>query len=663
MVTLGLRGKSLLALLLACVLALLPAAVIGWQVLDSFRNHFGQAYARNTTLLNREKVFAPVSRELALSLRLADSQVTRQWLEDEDNADKRKLFFREAEGYRRDFRDHSYFVVNGNSRQYYFNDGKGPITSTARYRLDPKVEHDNWYFGTMRDTSHFNINVDRDVQLNVTKVWFNVVVHDGDRKIGLAGSGLDLSTFLNDFIANYEAGITPMILDGKGAIQAHPDKRLIAYNSATRNAPRQDSSLFRLLDDSGDTESLRTAMAAAVDKPGSVTVCSVGLNGKPQLLALSYIPELKWHVVTALDLRAAELIDRQWLTPVLLTLAALLVALLAGFAYAVDKLVLRPLRQLQHTAQAMAAGHYEVALPQGRHDEIGQLSAAFGVMARKVRSHTEELENRVSERTRELEQANLEMVSAHKKIDDSIDYASLIQRAILPNHQLGNALGEQHAVLWRPRDVVGGDFYVYRADERGCLLGVVDCAGHGVPGALMTMLAHAALDQAIADTGTADPAAILARTDQIVRLMLRHEPDQRALATNMDVGLAYADLKARELTFAGAKISLFHSDGETVGEVPGGRRAIGDKRTGDYVNTRIGLLAGHTFYLTTDGFLDQAGGELGYGFGSRRFTRMLRKYARLPLAEQAAAFDATLASYQGAQSQRDDITMLCFRFG
>lgn len=659
---LGLRGKSLLALALACLLALVPAALIGWQVVDNIRNHFGLAYARNATLLSRERIYAPVSRELALSQRLAASEVTRQWLEDETHPAKRDLFFREAEGYRGDFRDHSYFIVSDRSRQYYFNDTKGNFSAAPRYRLETEKDADSWYFNTLRDISHYSINVNRDVTLNETKVWFNIIVRDGERKIGMAGTGLDLTTFLKQFVNSDEAGVTPIIVDRKGDIQAHPDPRLIGYNSATQRAGSETTSLFRLLGDNHQVQAVREAMLKCEKQPGSVEVRPVKLSGKNQLLAISYIPELSWYILTAVDLHAAKVIEDQWLTPTLLTLAVLLGALLAGFAYAVEALVLKPLRQLQQTAKAMAAGQYEVALPEGRADEIGQLSAAFGVMAQKIRSHTADLESRVKERTQALEQANRDMAAAHKKIDDSIDYASLIQRAILPNRQLMSDMDERHAVLWRPRDVVGGDFYVYRAGEQGYLLGVVDCAGHGVPGALMTMLAHAAIDQAIADAGLSDPAAILARTDQIVRAMLRDQPEQQALATNMDVGLVYVDITTREVTFAGAKIALYYSDGATVEQLPGARRAIGDKRQGQYENARLALVAGRSFYLTTDGFLDQAGGEQGFGFGSSRFAEMILRHARQPLAEQGDAFAATLASYQGEHAQRDDITMLCFRF-
>jgi serine phosphatase RsbU (regulator of sigma subunit) len=662
MTSLGLRGKSMLALLLACLLALIPTALIGWQVIDGIRDNLGQAYARNTTLLNREKIFSPISRELALMNRLADSQVSKEWLLDEENPVKRALFFREAEGYRRDFHDHSYFIISNSSLGYYFNDTEKPFSTAARYSLNANKVEDSWYFSTIKNTIDYNINVDHDVVLDVTKIWLNAIVSLEGKKLGVTGTGIDLSTFLKNFIANAESGVTPLIFDAQGAIQAHPERKLIAFNTGAGNKASQGSNLDQLLGSPQDIAQIHTAMELAKKHAGSVELRSVNIEGKPQLFALSYIPELKWYVATALDMRAASLLDGHLLTPALVAFVVLLLLLLAGFAFAVEKLVLGPLGVLQTTAQSMAAGNYDVALPTTRNDEIGRLSSAFEKMAHTVRDNTNELEIRVRKRTMELEQSNSNMVIAHRKINDSIDYASLIQRAILPDRQLINALGDRHTILWQPRDVVGGDFYVYREEENGCLFGVVDCAGHGVPGALMTMLAYAAIDQAIADTSIADPAAILGRTDQIIRTMLRSEGNQQNLATNLDVGFAYVDLTKREVIFSGAKIALYYSDGETVGELHGSRRAIGDKRPGEFHNVQLPLKSNLTFYITTDGFLDQAGGELGYGFGTTRFEEMILRHARLPMSEQGAAFQATLASYQGEHEQRDDITMFCFHF-
>lgn len=658
----GLRGKSVVALLLACVLALVPAILLGWKAMEDIRTHFGLAYARNFTLLNQQKILAPVIRELSLSRRLAESVVTQDWLLEEGNSERRTRFFREAEGYRGDLGEYSYFVIVDSSHHYYFNDSTAPLSNAPRYTLSADDPQDSWYFATMRSDAPYNINVNYDAKLRATKVWFNVQVIAGNRKVGLAGGGLDLTNFLDQFISRREPGVTSMIVDADGAIQAHPDKQLIAYSSGAGTGGGVQHKVFDLLGSDDERRGLREVMNDAQAHPGEVRTFWGTLAGKRQLLATAYIPELRWHVLSAVDLHAAQVLDSRWIWPLVGTLIGLLAILLLGFAYTVELLVLKPLRGLRQSAKAIAAGQYDSPLPKARNDEIGELSVAFSSMAEQVRRHTEDLEDKVRQRTHALEQANREMAAAQKKIGDSIDYASLIQRAILPDRQLQASLGAHHFVLWKPRDVVGGDFYIYREGSVDSLMGVVDCAGHGVPGALMTMLALAAIDHAIDSVQSHDPAAILRETDQVIRGMLSQEQVTQALATNMDAGFVRIDHGRRRLHFAGAKISLFASDGNEVREYKGGRRAIGDKRQGEYENIELPLEPGWTFYLCTDGFLDQAGGEHGFGFGNSRFAELLREHSRLPLAEQARVFAATLAEYQGERPQRDDITILSFRF-
>ncbi|CAB3626859.1 MULTISPECIES: biofilm regulation protein phosphatase SiaA [Achromobacter] len=655
----GLRRKSLMALLLACLVALAPAALIGWQVLDGVREHFGRAFSDNFTQLNRQRILAPVSRELALSQRLADSEVTRRWLRHESDPAARELFFREADGYRRDLLGRAYFIASAASGNYYFNDDQ-PLSETPRYTLSKSAADDAWFYLTLASPAKYNINVNPDLKLKTTKVWINVQVRDGDRVIGLTGSGLDVGGFLREFVNSGQPGVTPIIVDEEGAIQAHMDASLIAYNSGAGGAAR--GTVFNLLDGGEGRAELAAAMKAARTDPQSVQSAWVKMDGIRQLVSVAYMPELHWHVLTVVDLGAARVLDTDWLWPAAIGLVVLFAAMLLCFGYAIERLMLRPLRRLQQSARAIADGSYDVRLPPGGQDEIGDLSRAFGVMADKVRQHTAELETKVRERTSELEDANRAMAAAHKKIDDSIDYASLIQRAILPDRQLTQSLGAHHFVLWKPRDVVGGDFYVFRSDGANCLLGIMDCAGHGVPGALMTMLARAAIDLAITEAGPADPAAILTRTDNAIRAMLADAQLPRALATNTDAALVYIDRQGGRLRYAGAKISLYASNGEELREVPGGKRALGDKRTETYENIELRMESGWTYYLVTDGFLDQAGGEHGFGFGNTRFAEMLKTHARRPLTEQAAAFTQALAEYQGGRPQRDDITLLSFRF-
>ncbi|ARP91940.1 histidine kinase [Bordetella genomosp. 9] len=661
MAKLGLRAKSLLALGLACLLALIPTALLGWHAMEQVREHFGRAYADNFALLSRQRILAPVLRELALSQRFIGSELARDWLLDEKDPAKRERFFREAEGFRDAFRSHAYFLINAASGNYYFNEAGKPLSQSPRYKLRANDPEDRWFYDSLAAKGDYNINVNPDGKLKITRVWFNVIARDNGQPLAIGGASLDLSDFLHEFVGSGEPGVTPIIIDDKGNIQAHPDPALIDYNSGAA-AESGRGRIFTVIQDDAGRQALDDALRLAPGTPDAAQSIWVRMQGKRQLMAVSYVPELRWYVLAAVDLHAARIGGTAGLWPAIAAVVLLIGGLLAAFGYAVNRLVLRPIRKLQQSARAIADGRYDVRLPAGGADEIGDLSRAFGVMAEKVRTHTQELEIKVRERTQALEAANRAMASANKKIGDSIDYASLIQQAILPRRQMAQSLGERHFVMWKPRDVVGGDFYVFRPHGENCLLGVMDCAGHGVPGALMTMLVRAALDVAIAETGPADPAAILARTDAAIRGMLADMQLPHALATNTDAGLVYIDRAAGRLAFAGAKISLYESDGAECREHRGARRSLGDKRRGEYANLMLPLAAGTTFYLSTDGFLDQAGGEHGFGFGSTRFVQMLKTVARLPLADQCEALDRALADYRGDLPQRDDITILSFRF-
>lgn len=665
---LGLRAKSALALLACMAVVLVLAGLAGWRAFRAVEENLGGAFARNLTRYNKQKLLTPIARELALSQQLAQSQLTKRFLLDENNPEKKQLFFAEAKGYQKAFDDHSYFLISAISQKYYFNDQSTPYSDKARYSLSKSAAKDAWFFATMQDGAPYNINVNVDQKLKATKVWFNIKIKDGNRNLGLTGSGLDLSSFLDRFIKNSEAGVMPIIVDESGAIQAHPDSKLINYSSITDKG-KSASTIYRLLDDSGRRE-MQSAFQKARANENDISIFRADLSGANRLFAVAYIPQLKWFVITAVDLKAARLFDNRLLLPFVVGGALLLLLLLTAIIIAVNRLILSPLLGLTRAVRGVAAGDYDTPLPSASNDELGELTRAFGAMAAQVRSHTDELETKVDERTRELATANVQMQEANKKIGDSIQYASIIQNAILPERELQQNLADAHFVLWRPRDVVGGDFYIFRGENQGCLLGVVDCAGHGVAGAFMTMIAHSALEVATDAIGISDPAALLKAMDARVRSALQTKPEYSAVATHMDAGLAYVDFANGSVVFAGAKVSLYWCEGDEVGEVKGDRTTLGGKNVTKFANTSVPLRTGstpntsaaRTFYLTTDGFLDQAGGQKGFSFGATRFTELMKRNAHLSLEEQRAAFAAELEKYQGELEQRDDITLLGFRF-
>ena len=645
----------ILAGLIACVMAL----IMGWFVVSEGREYSATTYAQSYTELNYQKVLTPMTRELALAQRFANLSSVKSWLSEPDDINKKAQALDDVRGFKKAFEDEAIFIVADKSAEYHYYDSHLPVTGVPRYYLDITKAENRWYRLTREQTQPYNINVDLNEYLNKTKIWINVIVRDQGTFLGVAGTGFELGEFIETFATSPQPGVEPFVVNAStGKIEVHANSDLVSVDGiGTTNT-------FKTLYDLGDNAAAKTALQEGVAKAkasGNVETFKVRMDGQLYVLSLRYMPDLNWIIATSVNLNEVRLLNTDLIMGVGIIFAFLLVVVLMLFGFAVDRLILQPLRQLQQSAKAISQGSYEVRLPIKYDDEIGDLSRTFNLMAQQVENHTKELESRVKERTHELEQSHEKVKEANRKIGASIDYASLIQRAILPDRQMQQLLGEHHSVMWLPRDIVGGDFYVFDTNEQGCLLGIVDCAGHGVPGALMTMLMRAAIDKAINELGIDDPAQLLYAIDQTVRAMLHEETSSHDVATNADVGLVYIPKKGDMLRFSGAKIALYASDGERVEKYASSKRALGDRKQGTYENIDLPLL-GWTFYMTTDGYLDQAGGEKRFGFGNKRFERLLLENAKRPLAEQSSRFAHALEAYMGDLPQRDDITLLSFRF-
>ena len=330
----------------------------------------------------------------------------------------------------------------------------------------------------------------------------------------------------------------------------------------------------------------------------------------------------------------------------------LLLALLAVLSFLIiDRRIVRPLASLSRQVRRIEAGDESELLSVVGDDELSRMVHGFNMVLTNMRSAYGE-----------LDAANGQLRDANRQIADSIRYAGVLQRSILPDKQLNEVFGKDHFILWQPKDVVGGDYYLFHADAGRCLAGVADCAGHGVPGAMMTMMARSGVDRSIQEVGISSPARLLSNLDTSLRSLVIDEHQARTVATSMDMGLVVLDFENRQLRFAGARISLYWSNGIEFHWVAGDNRAICDRKKGTYIDHDLELLPGYTYYLTTDGYLDQSGGEHGFSIGSQRFTTWLVENARKPLAEQRQAFSESLARFRGHHPQRDDITILSFRF-
>ena len=677
-----LRTKSMLALVIACLVALAPTILIGWHILEKGKAHFGRAFAENFTLLRAQEIKEPVSRELALAQRFADSVLLRQWLMDGDSLRKKSRFFLEADGYQDAFQGGNYFIVNRETLAYYFNGPDKAYSKAPRYYLDPNNPDDVWFFTTMEDFDSYTINVNPDVHLGNVQVWIDVMVWNDGQKIGMAGTGLELSAFLEEFITSDEPGVTPMIIDSQGLIQAHPDKSLIAYGSGAeadnrKPSSQEHSSLQNRLSDASGAEKLTQAMQKTQKEPGSVATFWSKLDGTRQIVALAWIPELSWFVVSAVDLQAAQVLEGAWIGMALAALAVMFAVLLLVFGYGVDRIVLRPLNRLHQSATALAQGDYDVSLPATGADEVGDLTRAFAGMVDEIKSHTRELEDKVKQRTSELEEKSVLLQDAKEKAEEankakteilnkvmeSIHYAQTIQQAILTSeHHLKELIPESFCI-WQPKDVISGDLIWSRRQEDGFALAVLDCTGHGVPGGVMTMAAVSALNRVVNEIGTADPARVLQEVSRVVQKMLSNQDPSSFSEDGLDMAFCAFCRSKGMLYFAGSRLSLFQLSQGKISEIKGDRQSLGYRSADpDYpFQTRsIPINVQQSFYLSTDGMYDQVGQVSGLPLGKKRLASCLESIQDRSMAEQKRALQQMLAEHQGQEEQRDDVTLVGF---
>ncbi len=269
------------------------------------------------------------------------------------------------------------------------------------------------------------------------------------------------------------------------------------------------------------------------------------------------------------------------------------------------------------------------------------------------------LNQRVAERTAELQNRNTAIM-------ESISYARLIQTSLLPSDQEINRIVREHISLWKPRDTVGGDFFWCQSNGKGRgWLAVGDCTGHGVPGALMSMMATSLLDREASAHDPEKPENVLATIHTLTLESMHRNSANNVIRDGFDIILVYVDSDTRRLHAAGAHLGLYLLPANGKPEYyPGSSRGIGQIRRHGHTrfdSFSIQTSPGDTIYLLSDGLLDQNGGERNFSYGRHRFLRLLESLRNIQLSKQVAAIETDLQDYAAGNKQRDDMVMLAFR--
>jgi len=259
--------------------------------------------------------------------------------------------------------------------------------------------------------------------------------------------------------------------------------------------------------------------------------------------------------------------------------------------------------------------------------------------------------------------AEKELRGAYEIISSSIDYASRIQRSILPDEGILSSVLQDHFILWEPRDVVGGDIYWHGAWGNGCLIMLGDCTGHGVPGAFMTLITIGALERAMSEVEGGNVGSLILGVHQYIQTALGQHYEGGDSDDGIELGACYFVPEEPQITFVGARFDLFIIDGGKISTVKGTKKGMGYRGisyTQEYEENKVDLRPGQSFYMTTDGLLDQVGGERNRMLGKKRFKELLLSIQDEPMSEQKGAIFQALLDYQGDGNRRDDVSVIGF---
>ena len=359
--------------------------------------------------------------------------------------------------------------------------------------------------------------------------------------------------------------------------------------------------------------------------------------------------------------------------------------------YRKTKLITDPIKKLVLNVNRITHGHLDERADVVGNNEITILSKQFNLMIEQLEELYNDLEAKVRERTAEIqrqkeeieaqrdsieEQRNIlaqrntdlkfaydEIGEQKKHITDSIQYAKRIQNAILPPAEFVKSLIPDSFILYRPKDIVSGDFYWFARENNLIYFSVVDCTGHGVPGAFMSIVGFNQLNYALNVVKAVKPSAMLDALNEGVTSTLREKSTSNGVKDGMDIALCALDYEKMKLHFAGAYNSLYLVREGEITIIRADRHPIGASGVENvrFSGHEIEIRKGDMIYLFSDGYADQFGGPQKKKFLLSRFRELLVSVSPETIQKQEEILNTNFDQWKGQEEQVDDILIIGVR--
>ena len=337
------------------------------------------------------------------------------------------------------------------------------------------------------------------------------------------------------------------------------------------------------------------------------------------------------------------------------------ILVVAYLIYRKTRVITMPIKKLVENVDRITGGDLRERAEVSGNNEITKLSEKFNMMIAQLESYYYELEEKVKERTLKIEKQKEEIEDQKKHIMDSIHYARRIQNAILPSFNNINQHLEKYFILYLPKDIVSGDFYWVHEADGLLMVAAVDCTGHGVPGAFMSIVGFNQLNHAVTVMKARTAGDILNELNAGVITTLNENTKEGSIKDGMDMSLCVLDIKNKKAQFAGANNPLIIIRDNKLIKHRGDRFPIGAFIAGlnqSFRNNEIDLRDGDCLYLFSDGYADQFGGTDNKKFMQKRFENLLMEIHEMTPEAQRDKLLSTLVDWRGANDQIDDVLVI-----
>jgi len=274
-----------------------------------------------------------------------------------------------------------------------------------------------------------------------------------------------------------------------------------------------------------------------------------------------------------------------------------------------------------------------------------------------------------------LKKSEIEIKNAHEQLTESLRYSARIQSAILPNTEIMNSIFHDYFILYRPKNIISGDFYWAKRHDEYSLVVVADCTGHGVPGALMSILGVTLLNEIVNEIQNKHistkseyenifkPSDMLNRLREMVQIAMQQTGKEGEAKDGMDISLCVVNWKMRSLEYAGAYNPVYIVRDSEIVELEADRMPIGiySNQQSDFQNIEFELMPNDAVYMTTDGYADQFGGIKERKFMSKNLKKLILSVSKENMNIQMRILNETLDEWKGDLEQADDILILGFK--